>query len=89
MHGDLCKHLGTDSSTDHPDRFLNAYINRHVHAEYLKFLILLSFRHMACFPIEYSHQYLPLPVYEVAAIRVNTTKSTYTFTSVNFICYLI
>ena len=32
-HGDLCKHLGIDSSTDHPDRysnlFLNAYINRH------------------------------------------------------------
>ena len=52
MHGDLCKHLGIDSSTDqdkhlgidsstdHPDRysnlFLNAYINRHVHAEYVK-----------------------------------------------------
>ena len=40
VHGDLCKHLGIDSSTDHPDRssnlFLNAYIIRHVHAEYLK-----------------------------------------------------
>ena len=39
-HGDLCKHLGIDSSTDHPDRysnlFLNAYINRHAHSEYLK-----------------------------------------------------
>ena len=39
VHGDLCKHLGIDSSTDHPDRysnlFLNAYINRHVHAEYM------------------------------------------------------
>ena len=38
VHCDLCKHLGIDSSTDHPDRysnlFLNAYINRHVHAEY-------------------------------------------------------
>ena len=37
VHGDLCKHLGIDSSTDHSDRysnlFLNAYINRHVHAE--------------------------------------------------------
>ena len=35
-------HLGIDSSTDHPDRysnlFLNAYINRHVHAEYLKMI---------------------------------------------------
>ena len=37
---------------------------------------------MACFSIWYKHQYLPLPVYEVPAIRVNTTKSTYTFTSV-------
>ena len=40
VHGDLCKHLGIDSSTDHPDRhsnlFLNAYIDRHVHAAYLK-----------------------------------------------------
>ena len=39
-NGDLCKHLGMDSSTDLDDRysnpFLNAYINRHVHAEYLK-----------------------------------------------------
>ena len=42
MHGDLCKHLGIDSSTDHHDRysnlFLNAYINRHVHANYLKLI---------------------------------------------------
>ena len=40
MHGDLYKHLGIDSSTVHRDRysnlFLNAYINRHMHAEYLK-----------------------------------------------------
>ena len=34
-HGDLCMHLGIDSSTD-LDLFLNAYINRHVHTEYLK-----------------------------------------------------
>ena len=40
VHGDLCKNLGIDSSTDLDDRysnlFFNAYINRHVHAEYLK-----------------------------------------------------
>ena len=40
VHGDLCQQFGIDSSTDHPDRysnlFLNAYINRHAHAEYLK-----------------------------------------------------
>ena len=40
VHGDLCKHLEIDSSTYHPDRFsnlfLNAYINRHVNAQYLK-----------------------------------------------------
>ena len=39
-HGDLCKHLGIDSSTDLDDRysnlFLNAYINCHAHTEYLK-----------------------------------------------------
>ena len=34
MHVDLCKHLGIDSSTDLD--FLNAYINRHVDAKYLK-----------------------------------------------------
>ena len=42
VHGDLCKHLEIDSSTDHLDRysnlFLNAYINRHVHAKYLKLI---------------------------------------------------
>ena len=36
VHGDLCKYLGIDSRTDLNDRysnlFLNAYINRHVHA---------------------------------------------------------
>ena len=38
-HGYLCKHLGIDSSTDPNDRysnlFLNAYINRHAHTEYV------------------------------------------------------
>ena len=42
VHDDLCKQLGIDSNTDHPDRysnlFLNAYINRHVHAKYLKMI---------------------------------------------------
>ena len=42
VHGDICKHLGIDSSTDHPDRysnlFPNAHINRHVHAECLKMI---------------------------------------------------
>ena len=41
-HGDLCKHLGIDLSTDHPDQysnlFLNAYINRHAHTEYVKMI---------------------------------------------------
>ena len=41
-HGDLCKHLGIDSITDLDDRysnlFLNAYINRHAHTEYLKMI---------------------------------------------------
>ena len=40
VHRDLCKNLGIDSSTDHrySNLFLNAYINRHVHAEYLKMI---------------------------------------------------
>ena len=41
-HGDLCKHFGIDWSTDLDDRysnlFLNAYINRHAHTEYLKMI---------------------------------------------------
>ena len=41
-HGDLCKHLGIDSSTDLDDRysnlFLNAYIYRHAHTDYLKMI---------------------------------------------------
>ena len=41
-HGDLCKHLGIDSSTDLDDRYSNlcltAYINRHAHTEYLKMI---------------------------------------------------
>ena len=81
------QHLGIDSSTDHPDRysnlFLNAYINGHVHAEYLKMISFyspLGIWHVFLYSI--NTQYLPLPVYEVPAKRVNTTKSTYTFTSV-------
>ena len=33
--------------------------------------------------------YIPFPVYEVPAIRVNTTKSTYTFTSVLMRCFIV
>ena len=44
---------------------------------------------MTCFSISYEHQYLPLPVYEVPAIRVNTTKSTYTFTSVRVVVFTV
>ena len=46
VNGDLCKHLGIDSSTDLDDRysnlFLNAYINRHVHAQYSKMILFYS-----------------------------------------------
>ena len=41
-HGNLCKHLGIDSSTDLNDRysnlFLNAYKYRKTHTEYLKMI---------------------------------------------------
>ena len=56
VHGDLCKHLGIGSSTDHPDRysnlFLNAYINRHLHAEYLKMIKFYS-------PLGIWHVFIP------------------------------
>ena len=48
VHVDLCKHLGIEYrwNTYHLDRysnlFLNAYINRHVHAEYLKMIKFYS-----------------------------------------------
>ena len=42
----ITKHLGLYSSTDHPDRysniFLNAYINHHAHTEYLKMIEVYS-----------------------------------------------
>ena len=45
-HGDLCKLLGIDLNTDLDDRysnlFLNAYINRHAHTEYLKMIEVYS-----------------------------------------------
>ena len=45
-HGDLCKHLGIDLSTDLDDRysnlFLNAYINRHALTGYLKMIEVYS-----------------------------------------------
>ena len=45
-HSDLCKHLGIDSSTDLNNRysnlFLNAYINRHAHTEYLTMIEVYS-----------------------------------------------
>ena len=54
-HGDLCKHLGIDSSTDLDDRysnlFLNAYINRHAHTENLKMIEVYS-------PLGISHVFL-------------------------------
>ena len=51
-NGDLCKHLGIDSSTDlidsstdlndrYSNLFLNAYINRHAHTKYLKNELIL------------------------------------------------
>ena len=48
------------------------------------FYSLLGILHVFLYMIY--HQYLPLPVYEVPAIRVNTSKSTYTLTSVLYLC---
>ena len=81
------------SNTYHLDWYsnliLNAYINRHVHANYLKmtkFYNPFGIRHVFLYSI---HQYLPHPVYEVPAIRLNTSKLTYTFTSVKLLLALL
>ena len=34
VHGDLCKHLGIDSSTDHPDRYSNLFLNAYINDRY-------------------------------------------------------
>ena len=88
-HGDLCKHLGKDLSTDPDDRysnlFLNAYINRHAHTEYLKMIEVYSpfgIWHVFLYSINTDIYHFLSRTYEVLAIRVNTSKSTYTFTSV-------
>ena len=69
-HGDLCKHLGTDSSTDLDDRysnlFLNAYINRQAHTEYLKMIEVYS----------------PLGIWHVFLYSINT--SIYRFRSMKY-----
>ena len=45
-HGDLCNQLGIDSSTNLDDQysniFLNAYINRRAHTEYLNMIAVYS-----------------------------------------------
>ena len=38
MHCDLCKHLGIDSSTDHPDRYSNLFLNAYMHGDLCKHL---------------------------------------------------
>ena len=69
-HGDLCKHLGIDSSTDLDDRysnlFLNAYINRHAHTEYLKMVLFYS----------------PLGIWHVFLYSINT--NIYHFRSIKY-----
>ena len=56
-HGELCKHLGIDSSTDLDDRysnlFLKAYINRHAHTEYLKMIEVYSYISVNLFFLSY------------------------------------
>ena len=72
-HGDLCKHLGIDSSADLDDRysnlFLNAYINRHVHTEYLKMIEVYS----------------PLGIWHVFLYSINT--NIYHFRSMKYCQY--
>ena len=70
VHGDLCKHLGLDSSTDLDDwysnLFLNAYVNLHVHAIYLKMILFYS----------------PLGIWHVFIYSINT--NIYHFRSMKY-----
>ena len=69
VHGDLCKHLGIDSSTDHRsvlESIPKAYMNRHVHAKYLKM-------------IEF---YSPLGIWHVFLYSINT--NIYHFRSMKY-----
>ena len=69
-HGDLCKHLGIDSSTNLEDRysnlFLNAYINRHAHTEYFNVIEVYS----------------PLGIWHVFLYSINT--NIYHFRSMKY-----
>ena len=69
-HGNLCKHLGIDSSTDLDDRysnlFLNACINRHAHTEYLNMIEVYS----------------PLGIWHVFLYSINT--NIYHFRSMKY-----
>ena len=69
-HGDLCKHLGIDSSTDLDDRysnlFLNDYINRQAQTEYLKMIKV----------------YCPLCIWHVFLYSINT--NIYNFRSMKY-----
>ena len=69
-HGDLCKHLGIDLSTDLDDRYsnliLNAYINCHAHTKYLKMIEVYS----------------PLGIWDVFLYSINT--NIYHFQSMKY-----
>ena len=69
-HGNLCKHLGIDSSTDLDDQysnlFLNAYINRDAHTAYLKMIEVYS----------------PLGIWHVFLYSINT--NIYHFQSMKY-----
>ena len=69
-HGDLCKHLGIDSSTDPDDRysnlFPNAYINRHARTECLNMIEVYS----------------PFGIWHVFLYRINT--NIYHFRSMKY-----
>ena len=84
VHGDLCKHLGIDSSTDQiPIIRIGSriFLNRHVHADYFKmieFYKTIGIRHVFLYSIDTNIYHIR----SMPALRVNTSRSTYTFTSV-------
>ena len=65
MHGDICKHLGIDSSTDHPDRYSNLFLNA-------LSMLHSSLLHLATVDLRHSGHVIPILAYILGKIIAMT-----------------
>ena len=76
VHGDLCKHLGIDSSTDHPDRYSNLFLNASStdHPDRYSNLFLNAYinRHVHAEYLKMIQFYSPLGIWHVFLHNINT-----------------